>query len=335
MDQVVMLLIALGGGALGATLGANYALILSSVAILTGTGVIASGAVGPGQQIIDTIALGPMFGPHVAFAGAVAAAAYAGKKRYRGVDGLKDIVSPLAGTGQISVWIIGAVFGGLGWLINYGLAQTGWFAAHTETVFLTVVISAIAVRFIFGDRSLFNRSLAQSLLSTRNKAGDEVYHWLPWQEKPRQFLVLGLAAGLIGGGVGALLPVYVPGLSGDTVKLVPFAFAALALIILNLGGRANMAPLTHHMMWPAALAGAVFYDVFAGGVTAGTAETWPLLGAVVVGAAGGVLGAALGEFFARLWNNRGTTHIDPALSSIWLSTLVVTSAGALAGCSFC
>jgi hypothetical protein len=76
--------------------------------------------------------------------------------------------------------------------------------------------------------------------------------------------------------------------------------------------------------------------VFNGGpTTLLAAMSWPAaVGAILVGALCGALGAALGELFARLWWTRGDTHIDPPASSIWLSTLIITIIGAVAGCSF-
>src|SRR5690606_1970784 len=55
-------------------------------------GVVALAA-GGGSGMLDTVAFVPFFGPHVAFAGGVAAAAYAARRG--GFDG-KDIVTPLA-----------------------------------------------------------------------------------------------------------------------------------------------------------------------------------------------------------------------------------------------
>ena len=39
----------------------------------------------------------------------------------------------------------------------------------------------------------------------------------------------------------------------------------------------------------------------------------------------GLLAAFLCELFARLWYNRGTSHIDPPAASIWICNTAVVS----------
>ena len=83
------LLATIAGGAVGAAIGGNYAFVLTGFCVLASWGVFAA----TGNTFgLDYLAFGPFMGPHVAFAGGVAAAIYA---RYRGRlgDG-KDVNTP-------------------------------------------------------------------------------------------------------------------------------------------------------------------------------------------------------------------------------------------------
>ena len=71
------LVLALAGGAFGAMIGANFAFAFTGVSILVGFAVAAT----TGSTIyLDYVAFGPVFGPHIAFAGGVGAASYAARK---------------------------------------------------------------------------------------------------------------------------------------------------------------------------------------------------------------------------------------------------------------
>jgi hypothetical protein len=58
------------------------------------------------------VAFGPVFGPHIAFAGGVAAAAYAARRGE--LDDGADIITPLAGLATLDVLLVGGVFGAAG-----------------------------------------------------------------------------------------------------------------------------------------------------------------------------------------------------------------------------
>ena len=51
--------------------------------------------------------------------------------------------------------------------------------------------------------------------------------------------------------------------------------------------------------------------------------------ALLIAAIFGIFAAGLGEFCARLWYDRGTSHIDPPAAAIWLSNTVVVTLAAL------
>ena len=88
-----MLLAAFAGGAFGAAIGALPAFIFTGFLVMLGEGVrILSGdysglmgldpATLESAAITSQIGFGPVFGPHISFAGGVAASAYAAKKGY-------------------------------------------------------------------------------------------------------------------------------------------------------------------------------------------------------------------------------------------------------------
>ena len=67
-----LLPVAFAGGALGAALGASAAFIFTGLFVLIGVAIAAGGG---GKEFIGAVAFGPLLGPHISFAGGVAAAA--------------------------------------------------------------------------------------------------------------------------------------------------------------------------------------------------------------------------------------------------------------------
>ena len=51
--------------------------------------------------------------------------------------------------------------------------------------------------------------------------------------------------------------------------------------------------------------------------------------ALLIAAVFGIMAAGLGEFFARLWYDRGVSHIDPPAAGIWISNTIVVGLAAL------
>ncbi|CEH10504.1 Hypothetical membrane protein [Propionibacterium freudenreichii] len=139
------LLAAIAGGAVGAAIGGNYAFVLTGFAVIASWGIFAA----TGNTFgLDYLAFGPFMGPHIAFAGGVAAAIYA---RYRGYfeDG-KDVNSPLAGLGKPDIVYVGSLFGIFGYLCQIGVSHIPWFGTHTDSVALSVLLSGLLARVVFG-----------------------------------------------------------------------------------------------------------------------------------------------------------------------------------------
>src|SRR5688572_16437964 len=135
------LLAAFGGGLFGAALGAVPVFVFTGVLALVGVAAATAG-----HFELLQIEFGPVLVPHVSFGGGVAAAAYAGS-RGRLKTG-RDIAAPLMGVGSMDVLLVGGAFGSAGYALHAALAATG-IAAWTDSVALTVVITAIAARYMF------------------------------------------------------------------------------------------------------------------------------------------------------------------------------------------
>ncbi|MDO4554264.1 MAG: hypothetical protein Q4B70_03860, partial [Lachnospiraceae bacterium] len=88
------LVAAFGGGAFGAAIGGLYAFVMTGFMAIAGAVVAMAGGA---DLAVTSIAFGSYFGPHIAFVGGVAAAAFAANKK-KLIDGGADIVSPLNGT---------------------------------------------------------------------------------------------------------------------------------------------------------------------------------------------------------------------------------------------
>lgn len=349
------LILALAGGAVGAAIGGNYAFVLTGFAVLASWGIFAATGSSFG---LDYIAFGPFMGPHIAFAAGAAAAIYAAYKGYLG-DG-KDVNSPLAGLGKPDVVWVGALFGAGGYIVQAGISQIPWFGGHTDSVALTVLLSGIAARIIFGGKAgagLFRGSLHTGHLLDKSASGWSKFkpgpngRWLEWQEKPSQLFAIGTLFGLAAGGfslaVATGVGTHLSRTFGDDVAnsaigaANSLVFGFSAIIILFLITNRNM-PVQHHVTNIAGLAAILFFQV------AGGKFIWPettaiadgfkqwfaandtaILVALLASIIGGLVAAFLGEVFARLWYNRGTSHIDPPAAAIWVSnTLCWVVAGA-------
>ncbi|MGI6604658.1 MAG: hypothetical protein GX062_04375 [Firmicutes bacterium] len=278
-----------GGGVFGAAIGGLFSSVLTGLVVIAGVAASYFQDLSPAQAMISQVAFGPWLGPHIAFAGSVAAACYAAKKRLLKTG--KDIVTPLAKFNDPGVLAVGGVFGVLGYVIE------GWFTAlnlPTDTVFLTVVVSGIIARWLI---------LAEGPLGTlppelEKEAGagnlwgrfivTDTHVWLPYQKDLPQLLILGFGIGA----ASAAATLY----TGSSV--IGFGITAFALIFfINLGG----APVGHHI----ALLAAVAADLTAN---------------VLIGALWGILGALIGELAARLFLNWGESHIDPPATAITVCT---------------
>lgn len=308
--DVLTLLLAAGGGFFAAAIGALHAFIFTGFMGVTGLAIAMAGG---GTDFLTFVAFGPVFGPHIAFAGGVAAAAYAARVS-RDIGG-KDIGVPLISIERPDVLLIGAVFGVFGYVVQFAIAQIPWFGTHTDSVALTVVVSAFVVRLAFGRASIFG-NLPEGAGWGRFAPRDDAA-WVRWHEKFVPNTVLGVFAGLLAAGTSLKLAEFFPDIA-SVANLLFFSLSAISLFFLSLG---LSFPVTHHITIIAGLAALTFLPVVGGNMIVAT----------IIGTIFGMLSAWAGELFARLWHDHGNTHIDPPAAAIWPMTTVVLGLGALLG----
>lgn len=309
MFDVLSLLLALGGGFFAAAIGALHSFIFTGFMVIAGTGIIVAGG---SADFLNTVAFGPVFGPHVAFAGGVAAAAYAAR-RTKDVGG-KDIGVPLISVEKPDVLIVGALFGAGGYLVQLGVAKIPWFGTHTDTVAFTVFVSALIVRVFIGRTSIFG-NLPEGAGWGRFAPKDETA-WVRYHEKFVPNTILGLGAGLFSAGTALKLHELYP--DAVPTQFLVFGLSAASLLFLSLG---LSFPVTHHITIIAGVGAVTFLPIVDGNYIV----------ALIIGTLFGMMAAWFAELGARLFHDHGNTHIDPPATAIWPATLVVLGlAGVLA-----
>lgn len=284
----VDLLASFGAGLFGAAIGALPAFILTGLFVVLGTVAVFGNT---SFDVINNWGFGPLFGPHTAFGGGVAAAAYAAKKKYM-EDG-KDIVTSLAGLDKPVVLLIGGLFGAIGYLINTGL--TAVVGDYTDTIALTVVLSAVIARLVFGQNGLFSVSEEAEKRGRFTPGGEHV--WVEYQQEWVQNITIGLGVSIVSAWAALAIEPVAP----EAANFFGFGLAAMSLIFFQFGGKM---PITHHMAIIAALGATTFNSL-------------------LVGILLGVIAGILGEVLARLFLIHGDTHIDPPANAIWVMTTVV------------
>jgi hypothetical protein len=307
--DVFDLLGSLAGGFLGAVFGPLIAFVFTGFAVLAGVlALLATGDTG----VLDDFAFGAFFGPHISFAGGVAAAAYAGRRGY--LTNGRDIVTPLVSLAKPDVLGVGALFGGLGYLIQQVALQIPWFGGHTDTVAFTAVVSAVIARYAFGRTGLVGHH-RDGHRGRRRFIPDEHHVWLAYQQSPAIALLLGLGIGALSAWSSVALLARYPTATG--VIYLGFAVSAISLLFLAFGVGV---PATHHITLISAVAVNAFLP------TVGADHQVSLL---LIGATAGGFTGLLGETFSRFWLIRGDSHIDPPASSIWPMTTVVLALAAV------
>lgn len=225
-----LILAAFGGGLLGALIGALPVFIMTGFMVIAGLMV----SVG-GPDIVGGVAFGPYLGPHIAFAGGVAAAAFAHKKGKLEAGG--DITAPMAQFNDASILLVGGAFGVLGLLINYAYS-TVW-AIPTDTVAMTVVTSGLIARLIFGKSGLLG------------KCDDPKRVFYPVAESLSSLIVIGLGLGLVSSYFAIEYNLVVLG----------FGLSAASLIFAQMG---FAVPGTHHISLVSAVAAAASGSILIG-----------------------------------------------------------------------
>ena len=320
---LVLLITALAGGAFGAAIGALPAFIFTGFLVFLGEGLailnrgIASAAASDVgyASVTGLIGFGVITGPHVAFAGGVAASAYAGKKypemEPEGWDYHfgKDILYAF-GT-KPDILAVGGVFGAVGLLITL---ISGGIGIPTDGIALSVVATAFLARIAFGyplvgsaagsgflDMGPFEREEKRAATDggTEN-ARLATEPWLPHQYKWSGVATIGVVGGLLAGYIW---------LETGSIFL-GYAISAISLLFLQLG--VEKIPVTHHIT----LMGSV-----------GAVVALPMVGselvALLVAGVFGIASGLLGEVTQRIFYSHSGTHVDPPAMAIVLVMLLV------------
>ena len=294
--DILALIAAFGGGIIGAYMGALPAFILTGVFALVGTAVSIAG--GDGSFIINNMAFGSFVGPHIAFAGGVAAAAYAGRKGK--LSSGADIGSPLNGLGAPDVLVVGGIFGVFGYIVATLIGMTP-LGPLTDLPGITVTISGIVARLLFGKTGLTGKYTGKGPRTWFSTGTTFVYN-----------VVLGGGIGIAVSFVAAAAGTPAPAACAATISghfaVMCFGFAAITLVFTQTG---SAMPGTHHIALPSGLAAVV-------GISA-----WGPYGAFL-GVVFGILGSLLGDFFGNTFNSHCDSHIDPPAFTIFLLTIVVS-----------
>lgn len=282
--QWLLVIAAFGGGVIGAYIGALPAFILTGiVAIAGGTAAMA----GAPDLTVGYIAFGAYLGPHVAFAGGVAAAGYAHKKNK--LDSGMDILSSLYGTGDPMTLVVGGIFGLLGMIIFQLLAAIN---LPSDLPGTTVVILAIITRLMFGKTGLLGKYECDGKRDYITGGNGFLCN-----------AILGLGLGAAIGFVASqMMAVGVDDSLISAFPVVCFGIAATSLIFTQTG---FACPATHHIAYPAACAA-----VWSGN---------PIMGVIF-----GILGAIIGDFVVKTFNCHCDTHIDPPATTIMILLFFIT-----------
>ncbi len=284
--DIMALVAAFGGGSIGALFGALPTFIITGViAIVGGIATLA----GVADVSVGNIAFGSFLGPHIAFAGGVAGAAFAAKNKKLASG--TDILSPLNGLADPVVVCIGGIFGVIGFLLNYLYA--GVLALPTDTVALTVFTSGIIVRFAFGSTGLIGKYEGKGAREFISGGSGLVYN-----------IVLGLCVGIAVSFVAASM--INSGVTKEAMGIFPvicFGISAFSLFFAQTG---FAMPATHHIALPAA--------------TAAVASGNPVMGVVFA-----ILGSVLGDFWGKTVNSHCDSHIDPPAGTIFILIFIINA----------
>lgn len=294
MFSLEMLILSFGGGVFGAAIGGLPSFVLCGVCATIGLAVFwATGE----DTFLNLTAWGPLLGPHIAFAGGVAAAAYAAKAG-KLKSGGKDIVSSLMGLNSPDVLVVGGIFGSLGYVFSWlvgKLPAIGGFP-FTNGPAASIIITAFLVRLLFGKTGLFGK-----VHEGHNRwLPSDVAAWIPWQSKPLQLILIAVGWGLPIAFFNRVMP---------ELFTLGFALAAVALIFLGTG---SQFPVFHHV-----------------GISAGMA-TIASGGNIWWGLAFALLAAFMGEFFAVMFVCHADTHIDPPAFAVvvcWILIALFSTTG--------
>ncbi|WP_255149348.1 hypothetical protein [Halorarius halobius] len=320
VDALALVVAAFAGGAFGAALGAlpsftfaGFVVVVGEVYRLAQQNLAPDAAPIGNVGLVDSLAFGVVFGPHVAFGGGAAAAAYLAARGEMPVEGFSYSPAKRVTTGlgtRPDVLAVGGAFGAFGHLFA---TASGALALPWDPVAAGVVASALVHRVVFGFDVVGARGSLFDMNPARTDGGERgVEPWLPYQTRWPDVAAIGLVAGVLGG--------FVAYRTGSA--FLAFGLSVAVLVFLNAG--VERVPVTHHVTLPASTAVlAVVPGPLASLTPATIAAAMPLWVALALGAGFGLLGSLVGELAQRALYAHADTHLDPPAASIVVTSFVV------------
>ncbi len=296
--SILGLIAAFGGGVFAAAIGAVPAFIMTGVFSVVGAVAAMCGAADASNILINYFAFGSFFGPHIAFAGGVAASAYAKKKGV--TENGADVASALAGLNEPDVLLVGGVFGMIGYLFKE-LVIVSLFAGSisprlvTDAPGITVFCSAILVRLIFGGKL----KTGSEVMSKGKNLGTVLVMSIGFST-----VVAGIYAAAVNAGVNVET-------FGGSYHVLIFGLAAIGLVFAIAGQ-----PFygCHHIVIIAAEAAVQSY------ATTGNAYM-----ALIMGIIFGTISGLIGDIAGASINSGTDSHIDPPATAIFIMTFAVNA----------
>ncbi len=292
------LIAAFGGGAFAASIGAVPAFILTGVFSVAGAVAGMCGFSDAANILVNHIAFGSFLGPHIAFASAALASAYAKKKGYH--ENGADILVAGAGFNAPDVLLVAGISGVVNFLIKE-LIVANLFAGTisprlvTDAPGITVFFTAIVVRLMFGGK-----------LKTSDRIVSEGKAFTT-------MLVIGVCYSLVVAGI--YVSVIASGVSADAFggmyHVLIFGTAAIGLVFAEIGQ-----PFygCHHIVIIAAETVVQCYNT-----------TGNLVTALVVAVVFGTISALLCDIETNMINSGTDSHIDGPAFAIFIMTFVVNA----------
>lgn len=294
LTTLIGLISAFGGGVFGASIGALPAFIMTGVVAVIGGILSCAGIPGINELLVNNIAFGSFLGPHICFAGGVAAAAYA--KRIGKIENGADIALALNGIGDSSVLAVGGIFGMAGYIIAALVSAIFSLTPfYTDNPGCTVLISAIIVRLIFGERGLLSAPENRQMTSSGTALSNT--------------LLIGFSYSLVVSGVYVVLALQ--GYAGQlgSYHIVIFGLAAIGLIFAEF----NQAYYGwHHIGIISAEAVMCAYSCGLGA------------GSIFIGILFGLLATLIGDMEGHMMNTNVDSHIDPPATAITICTFLIS-----------
>ena len=299
--DIFALVAAFGGGVFGASVGALPAFILTGVVAIIGGiasvfGTVVDGNLVVAADYVTNMAFGSFLGPHVAFAGGVAAAAYA--KKIGASENGADIATSCNGYGNPSILAVGGVFGIIGYIIAaivlfiFGTVLP----IGTDNPGMTVFISGCIARLAFGKRGLLSDANVRAPLSKGGALGN--------------MLLISIGYAIVVSGVYVVLAGTVKDVAVlSNYHVVIFGLAAVSLVFAEMGQ-----PLYgwHHI-------GIISAEGAMAGYAIGGAGMAMILGIVM-----GLVAGILQDFETCFMNSDVDSHIDGPAFAIFISTIIIS-----------